>query len=63
MKNNRVYNVFEVFYRRDGKKRSVFCMNRDGANKMRSNLVANRRKFLGMREVTLVEMPNNTVEV
>lgn len=53
---SRVLNVYEVYYRRNGEKRSVIRNNRAEAERFRNKLRLNKRKFLGMRPVKLVEV-------
>lgn len=56
MKNNRVINVYEVYFRRDNKKQAVLVNSRREANQKRADLKKQHRKFLGMREVSLIEL-------
>ncbi len=52
----REYPVLEVFYRRAGKKLSRLFLSKIDEHKFRSKLKKNRRKYLGTRNVTLVEL-------
>ena len=54
--NPRQIKAWEVYFRRDGEKRSVLVNSRQEARQERDRIVASRRKFLGLREVTLVEV-------
>lgn len=54
----RVINAFEVYFRRDGEKRAVLKNNLKEVQEFKSNLAANRRKFLGYRPVKLAEVFN-----
>jgi hypothetical protein len=53
---SRVYNAYEVNYRRDGERRNVLVNSRNEAVQLRDDLVRNKRKFLGFRPVQLVEL-------
>lgn len=55
---NRVISAYEVYYRRDGEKRSVLANSKKQANRIRDNIINNKRKFLGVRPVRLVEVIN-----
>lgn len=50
------YNLFEVFYRKNGIKRSAVLNNVREVNQIRRSLKRNKRKFLGVRELTLAEI-------
>jgi hypothetical protein len=55
MQNRRTYNVFELFFRKNGEKRSILCNSRNEVSRRRSVLRRNKRKFLGVRELSLIE--------
>ena len=56
MKVVRRYNLYEVFYRYAGEKRSRLCMNYKEVAAAKRELKRNRRKYLGTRNVELVEV-------
>ncbi len=58
MKNKRTINAFEVYFRRDGEKRSVLRSTKEEVNRYIEQLKCNRRKYLGHREVELMEVSN-----
>ncbi len=50
------FNVYELYFRRDGKKQAVICNSIREVGRRRRTLAKNRRKFLGYRPVKLVEV-------
>jgi hypothetical protein len=54
--NNRTINAYEVYYRKNGEKRSKLLNNVREVNAFRRSLTRNKRKFLGSRELQLVEV-------
>ena len=54
-RSQRVINAFEVYFKRDGEKRSVLKNNINEVREFKANLFYNKRKFLGYRQVKLVE--------
>ena len=56
MKNNTLnYSAYVLYTNRDGKKVPILCNSKREANRRRRQLKRNKRKFLGVRSVTLVE--------
>jgi hypothetical protein len=55
-RNQRIIDAFEVYFRRDGEKRSVLKNSLNEVNTFRAQLDFNKRKFLGYRQVKLVEV-------
>jgi hypothetical protein len=55
-KSNRVIDAYELYYRRNGEKRSVLCNTYQEVLNRRLQLKKNKRKFLGYRKVTLGEV-------
>ncbi len=58
MSRENKYNVYELYFRRDGQKRSVLCNTIREVGRRRRALKKSRRKFLGYRSVKLVEVNN-----
>lgn len=53
---NRVINAYELYYRRNGEKRSVLLNSKREVNRFKRLLKRNRRKYLGSRQLELVEV-------
>lgn len=51
----RVYNVYELFFRKNGEKLSMICNSKRELQKRKGDLLRNKRKYLGSRPVKLVE--------
>jgi len=56
MNNKRVISAFEGYYRRNGVKMSKILNNEKEVSVWRLRLKKNRRKFLGVRPVKLIEV-------
>lgn len=55
-RTGRIFNMYEVFYNRCGKKMSMLVDSKAEAQRTRDHIVHKmRRKFLGYRPITLVE--------
>ena len=50
------YNVYEVYYRLRGEKVSRIANTRIEANRLRDKILSEKRKFLGLRKLTLQEV-------
>jgi hypothetical protein len=54
--SNRVINAYEAYFRKNGEKRSILLNSKREVTEFERQLQRNHRKYLGSREVRLVEL-------